>query len=161
MGGRQRRRKGHDFERSVARVLREKWPDAVVRRSSQAEAAENPDVFVEGGPPVLATLWLELQDAVNPRPLAKLAQADRDRVAWMDARPAHDLRLPVVVWHRIHSPDVNVTTRLWVLDILRRGFTIDSWSHNGVVTMSLDDFLACVEVACERDVPREAKRRRA
>src|SRR5690348_17139606 len=95
------REKGKRFERQIAAVLRGVWPDAVVRRASQAERADNPDVFVEGGPALLRRLWLELQDAAQPTPALKLAQANGDRREWEHKRPGEPERYPVVIWHKL------------------------------------------------------------
>lgn len=118
--GLMQRNKGKRFERHIANMLRNHWPHAVIRRASQAERADNPDVFIEGGPDVLARLWLELTDARAPHPLAKLEQAERDIEQWLRRRPmALVNRIPVVVWHRLGERTSYVTTRLWVLDDLR------------------------------------------
>lgn len=118
--GLSQRRKGRAFEQAIAARFRQHWPDAVVRRASQAERADNPDVFIEGGPEVLSRLWLELTDARAPTPLAKLAQAETDIEQWLRRRPmALVNRMPVVVWHRLGERTSYVTTRLWVLDDLR------------------------------------------
>jgi hypothetical protein len=138
------RRKGHDFERKIAALFRQHWPDAVVRRASQAERADNADVFVEGGPPILARLWLELQHARKPTPFAKLQQAEGDIACWRSRRAVTtSARLPVVVWHRTgdRSADAYVTMRLGVLDFLRFGDRRDVWCHNELVTVSFDAFV--------------------
>ncbi len=128
------RRKGRRYEQDIANVFREWWPSAVVRRASQAERADNPDVFVADGPPLLKRLWLELTDSRAPNPSEKLWQAERD----IAHRVYHRDRLPVVVWHRLRERESHVTTRLWVLDVIR-GVT---GSVNPLtVTMTLDDFI--------------------
>jgi hypothetical protein len=50
MGGRSSRRKGHDFERWVARTLREFLQDDSIHRGFQTRGggAEEPDVVLEG-----------------------------------------------------------------------------------------------------------------
>jgi hypothetical protein len=114
------REKGKRFERDIAARLREVFPAADVRRSSQADRAANSDVVITGEP-LLERLWLELQDARDPTPLVKLQQAERDILE--QARVTHGMsdctRLPVVIWHRIRERTNQVTTRLWVLDELR------------------------------------------
>lgn len=86
------RTKGHNFERRIAAQLRAVLPKATIRRSSQADAAYEPDVVIEGDAPELAKrLWLECQHSANPDPAAKLAQAERDAPAG---------RLPIAVTHR-------------------------------------------------------------
>ena len=136
--GRMQRTKGKVFERKIAAELRTIWPDAVVRRASQAERADNPDVFIEGGPAILGRLWLELQDAAQPTPLMKLDQAEHDALSWGGMR-AGQTRFPIVVWHKLGARTVNVTMRLWVLDHVR-GASVALGSDD-VVTMCLDSFL--------------------
>ena len=119
--GRMQREKGKRYERHIAAELRTFWPETIVRRASQAERADNPDVFIEGGPRLLSRLWLELHDARNPSPLSKLEQAERDVDAYQAGRRVGDReRLPVVIWHRIGERQSQVTTRLWVVDTIRR-----------------------------------------
>ncbi len=132
--------KGKVFERKLAAILRPLWPEAVVRRASQADRAHQADVYVTNGPPLLERLWIEAQDARNPTPLAKLEQAEGD-IAESPVALARD-RLPVVVWHRYGERTIQATTRLWVLDAMRSQLTrVD----DSVVTMGLPEFLALVE----------------
>ena len=139
--GLMQRRKGKAFERKIAALIRSRWPDAVVRRASQADRAHQSDVYLSGGPPVLSRLWLECHDARNPNPIAKLEQADRD----VAAHQAFDfVRLPVVVWHRLGSRQINVTTQLWVLLELAEPDNRDR-PQTHAVTMALDDFLDLVD----------------
>ena len=149
--GRMQREKGKSFERAIAAKLRERWPLALVRRASQAERADNPDVFVEGGPPVLERLWLELQDARQPTPAAKLAQAERDASAWFARRAGpmdpddyrtENHRLPVVVWHRFAERTINVSTRLWVIYELAG---VKAMHGSPLVTLDLETFLPMLE----------------
>lgn len=140
--------KGKVFERQIAAVIRERWPDALVRRASQAERADNPDVFCEGGPPVLQRLWLELQDAVKPTPLAKLEQATDDAMAWLSKRLLDDRakeRYPVVVWHRIREHSINVTTYLWVIAELVVAKVEPHKRRHEMITLDLEDFLPMLE----------------
>lgn len=131
------RYKGRAYEQQIARQLRAAFPAAEVRRSSQADRAGNSDVVVTGSA-VLGRLWLELQDARRPTPGAKLTQAERDI-----ARGSPVGRLPVVIWHRIREQGHQVTTRLWVLDVLR--FGLERSSHvpfaDEVVTLDLEEFI--------------------
>jgi hypothetical protein len=133
------REKGKAYERAIARVLREVFPAADVRRSSQADRAANSDVVITGSP-LFERLWLELHDARDPIPLAKLQQAERDIEL---ARRASDRlnRLPVVIWHRIRERSHQVTTRLWVVDELRG---VSAHSRTAVVTLDLQAFLELV-----------------
>lgn len=138
--------KGKVYERLIASKLRAVFPSSEVRRSSQADRAGNSDVTVTGHP-VLERLWLELHDARKPNPIVKLVQAERDceradgiGSLWL---------LPVVVWHRIREQSHQVTTRLWVLDVLRE-CVVPSVHSERVVTMDLHDFLALLELAIRR-----------
>lgn len=135
--GKMSRTKGCVFERKIARVFRAAWPDTVVRRASQAERAHNPDVFIESGPTWLRHLWLELQDARQPNPLAKLEQAERD----VDAKrePEGVRRIPVVIWHRIHEKTVHATLRASMLDVIRG----NPWGDfdSTPLTLTLDDLI--------------------
>lgn len=148
------RTKGKRFEQQIAARLRAEWPTTVVRRASQAERADNPDVFVEGGPRVLEQLWLELQDARAPTPLSKLEQAERDTYNWAATRSgamrglSHEYRLPVVVWHKLAERTVWVTTRLQVVDYLR-GF--EGPRHSTVVTLEWSAFVDLLHLAASRE----------
>lgn len=135
--GLMQREKGKRHERRIAARLRVHWPDAVVRRSSQAERADNPDVFIESRAEVLQALWLELQDARTPTPMIKLTQAEHDIVEWLKRRPGVAVnRLPVVIWHKLGERIDHVTTRLWVIDELRGVST----TNMEAVTMALVQF---------------------
>jgi len=138
-------RKGKVYEREVARMLRAAWPVADVRRTSQADRAGNSDVIATGHP-VLEGLWLELNDARRPDPLAKLRQAERDVRANQERGGGH--RMPVVIWHRIHERSHQVTTRLWVLDALRdaRGWSLPLLG-SAVITLDLQEFIEIVDCA--------------
>lgn len=153
--GLMQRTKGKVYERAIARELRMRWPEVIIRRASQAERADNPDVFVEGGPPVLSRLWLEMQDVRIPKPLAKLEQAEGDIASWVASRmnrPDIPVRLPIVVWHRISERKHNATTRLWVLGELL-GWSTHPFASFGAVTMGLDELLDVLQ-------GREIRRRR-
>ncbi len=145
--GLMQRVKGKRYERSIANVLRRHWPSAIVRRASQAERADNPDVFVEGGPTLLADLWIEAQDARTPTPIAKLQQAERDIESWLRRRP-HTIvnRMPVVIWHRTGERTSNVTTRLWVVDRLR-GLATESME---IITFTMDA-LECMLIGADQE----------
>src|SRR5690606_5462339 len=113
---RMQREKGKRFERTIAAELRKHWPAAVIRRASQAERADNPDVFIEGATATLSRLWLELQDARHPTPERKLEQAEDDANAWLSRRlhqPDVLERYPVVIWHRFGERTIYASTRLW------------------------------------------------
>jgi hypothetical protein len=140
--GLMQRQKGKAFERKIAAMLRSHWPEAVIRRASQAERADNPDVFIEGGPPILARLWLEMQDARAPTPIEKLGQAERDIHAWNVRRGVAyqlDHRLPVAIWHRLGERKIWVTTRMWVVDALRVSSAFGC--RTIPITMALEDLI--------------------
>lgn len=138
--------KGASFERRIARMLRERY-GADVHRSSQADRARNSDVVIEPGPGVpanLPRLWLELNDALRPDPIKKLAQAERDI-----AREEVPGRVPVVVWHRLGEREVYASLRLYDLDWL---CGVGHERAGGpMVTMTLGDFLEEVTRDCEVD----------
>lgn len=128
--------KGAGFERRIAKLLRERY-GADVHRSSQADRARNSDVVIEPGPGVhqnLPRLWLELQDAREPTPLKKLAQAERDI-----AREEAMARVPVVVWHRLGERTVWASLRLYDLDWLCG--VGEERAGGPMVTMEIGDFL--------------------
>lgn len=128
-------------QRKIARLIRERWPGALVRRASQAERAHNPDVFIEGGPRILQRLWLELQDSANATPLAKLAQARRDADADLRIYPNGEHRLPVAVTHQLGSRSVMVTIGLDDLMDIADPDRIHVEENSIVVTMELDHFI--------------------
>ena len=148
------RYKGKTFERKIARVIRARWPKALVRRASQAERAHNPDVFVEGGPRILQRLWLELQDSANPTPSAELEQARRDIDA--DPRPVEVgcYRIPVAITHRLGSRQILVTMNVGdmmnIIDLDGHHFEI------GEVTMQLEQFIGFVARKAQADDTRRA-----
>lgn len=150
--GLMQREKGKAFERKIAAELRKHWPEATVRRSSQAERAYQSDVFIEGGPALLDRLWLECEDARNPDPRKKLAQADRDVARLKNhavaATPTtDDVRkasagfgaIPVVIWHRLRERAIWVTLRLGTL-LAMIDHSLNSMNEVPV-TMRLEDFL--------------------
>lgn len=143
--------KGRAFEQKIARMIRARWPEALVRRALQAERAHNPDVFVEGGPRILQRLWMELQDSAKPTPSKKLEQAHRD----VDADPrsyAHgEHRLPVAITHKLGSPTITVTIVLHdLLDIVDPQ-RIHCEDHDDV-TVTLDAFLGMIERGVAREL---------
>lgn len=143
------REKGKSYERKVADMLRKRWPAVIVRRASQAERADNPDVFVEGNW-VLAKLWLECQDARKPTPRDKLRQAEVDVLSWQHRRglPVDRVRSrwPVVIWHRLGERTSYATMRVnTLLDIVQPIPDAESELRE-VVTVELDAFLRMLEV---------------
>lgn len=131
------RTKGKVFERQVAAVLRARWPEALVRRASQGERADEADVFATGHP-ALEKLWLELHDAARPHPIDKLYQAERDVLA--ARKKGGRRRLPVVIWHRIRERVINVSTRMCIVNELASGYHDEDCQ--AVITMDLEAFLA-------------------
>ena len=129
--------KGKTFERKIATLFRERWPDAVVRRASQADRAHQSDVYVTGGPPILARLWLECQDARSPTPLAKLDQAEGD-IGYAHNPHWRSVHIPIVIWHKLGAREIYATTRMWMLDVIRGIRHVD---HDVVVTMTLPELL--------------------
>ena len=140
--GKMQREKGKAYERDIANELRKRWPSATVRRASQADRAYQSDVFMTGGPPILASLWLELQDARVPVPLTKLSQAERD------CERTSEPRFPIVIWHRLGERTSYATMRLKTLDSIRwpvgRPYSLRG-SFDMVVTMRLGEFLDMLE----------------
>lgn len=136
--GLMQRNKGKRFERQVAAILRSHWPDAEIRRASQADRAAQSDVYATGHP-VLERLWLELQDAAKPTPIAKLMQAEGDVLVSVDKS-----RMPIAVTHKIHEQTIYATTRLWVLDALRGSL---AHRHQTVVTLDLRDLIEIVHAS--------------
>ena len=139
------RNKGKTFERAIATEMRKFWPDALIRRASQGERADNADVFIEFGPAFLKQLWLELQDAINPTPMVKLMQAERD-VARVSAIAGAPIRYPIVVWHKIRARTIFVSMRSKTFDYLR-GHSALAQDVMGdlMVTIELPDFLAILK----------------
>lgn len=132
------RNKGKKFERDIANVFREKFPDVVVRRSSQAERAYQSDIFVDSGPDQLKRLWLELNDAREPDPEGKLEQAELD----VSRLPKSELvkRLPLVIWHKYREQRIWVTCKLSVLTEMM-GNKVRKGSLDIVLTFDLDDLI--------------------
>jgi|ERR1051326_1569022 hypothetical protein len=141
------RRKGKVFERKIARAFREKWPDALVRRASQAERAHNPDVFVEGGPPLLSSLWMEMHDAATPLVAKKLAQAERDSLE-RSSFAADSAHVPVVIWHKLGERSIQVTMRSWAFAWL--AYDESHPDSQIIVTLDFASFMRLVETAAKR-----------
>lgn len=136
------RRKGKAFERAIAAEMRKFWPEALIRRASQGERADNSDVFVEYGPEFLRTLWLELEDAIDPNPHKKLAQAEED-VARVSKIVGSPTRYPIVIWHKIRARTIFVAMRAKIFDYLRGHPQLPSVvTSDLMVTIELPDFLA-------------------
>jgi len=138
------REKGKAFERRVAAMIRERWPNAIVRRASQAERAHNPDVFVEGGPLILRRLWLELQDSAHPTPHAKLEQARNDVASDPRMYEIGHSRIPVAVTHKRGAREIVVTMNVGdamnIFDLDGRHF-----ESTGEVTIGFEQWLWFVD----------------
>lgn len=126
------RRKGVSFEEAVARDMRaiydssdllerieeagkvrgkgsvaahrELLKESRVRRSDQGKGALEPDVVIQDCP-----IWLELQCAKDPTPMAKLAQAERD------VRQTGSSLRPVAVIHQSGSQSSQAWMRVATL----------------------------------------------
>lgn len=130
--------KGKVFERRIATLLREAFPRATVRRAQQSAGAREPDVVVEGDCcPALASLWIECQDAREPTPSAKLAQATRDV---LNRDPG---RVPVAVTHRTGGRFVYVTMYARDWEGLRGCIPARYGNHGAEVTVRFEELL-CV-----------------
>lgn len=141
--------KGKVFERKVAKQLRDAFPGLDAHRSSQAERARNPDLILDRPPhPLLARLWLELQDAQAPDPYGKYAQAVGDVSRLGEAGRG---RLPVVVWHKMRSTTTWATTTIAVLDDLRGVVSGALRTKAAMVTMPLEDFIAILQEQVVRE----------
>lgn len=115
--GKKSRRKGGVFERKVAKIVRATFPGVEIRRSTQSERAYNSDIFVDNGPELFKRIWWECNSSRNPQPAKKLEQAERDVKAFYEREGK--TRLPVVIWHRIHSPYIHVRITVETLCILQ------------------------------------------
>ena len=103
---------------------RELLKESKVRRSDQGRGAVEPDVVIRGCP-----LWLELQDARQPAPLAKLAQAERD------VRQTSSPLRPVAVVHKLASPQIQAWMRVETLLYLC-GFDDLTNSEGGAIPLA-------------------------
>lgn len=134
MGGASSRRKGHDFERWVARQLREAYPGTSVYRSMQSDGPHQSDVVISG-----SRLWVECQCSRRPTPLAKLKQAEEDSA--MDTAAPKGFWRPLAVWREHGARTTFVTMRYATLS----QFTdhVSTWQL--VVTLDFDDFLGMLK----------------
>lgn len=128
--GKLSRTKGKVFERKVAKLLREEFPEFAedIRRSIQSRAAEESDVTG------IPNVWLELQDAAAVTPLLKLLQAEDDRPAatWF----------PVAVTHKKGTQAIDVTMRQGHYLLLAAGrFGVEPRVHHGLMSMNWASFV--------------------
>lgn len=102
MSGRLSRTSGHNFERKIAKILRERFPEhaGAIIRGSQGDQAHAPDVVFPGW-------WIECQCAARPTPAAKFNQALEDVAREQSGR------IPVVVYTKKGS---GVITCVMMLD---------------------------------------------
>jgi hypothetical protein len=105
------RTKGQIFERKIAKVFRDVFPTAMVRRTVQSDGPYESDLIIEGKvPKFLHQLWWECNDQKKCYPEVKLHQAIRDSNAARERTQRK--RYPVVVWHEKHRRDIWATMRL-------------------------------------------------
>jgi len=100
--GKAQREKGKRFEREWATELRTRFPAFAdqIHRAIQSRGPEAADVLGLPG------FWFECQDSIDPTPLKKLEQAERDQ-----ARSGLDL-VPIAITHRSRSRSIEATLRL-------------------------------------------------
>lgn len=106
--GKLARTKGANFERLIARMLREKFPAAEVFRSQQADRAHDPDIVIRGTGTFLDRSWPELTcgKAVTWGLVQrKMSQAVRD------IERASSKRAPIVIWRRQGERNIFATFR--------------------------------------------------
>ena len=128
--------KGKVFERVVARILREAFPEYAesIRRSDQGHGAADCDVTGLPG------LWFECEDAASPNPAGKLAQAIGD---------APSGRMPIAVTHKKGARRIKASLRL--SDLVRIWLlAAESHAVHSMVTLDLADLLALLKVAHPR-----------
>jgi hypothetical protein len=132
--GKLSRTKGHSFERKIAKLIRDRFPELEnVRRSFQARDAEESDVTGLPG------FWLECQDAALPLPIMKLHQAERDL-----ANTALDRdRIPVAITHKKGARSIQVTLRAKDLICL---LATEQAPKDSPVTLDFEDFLHILEL---------------
>jgi len=85
LSGAARRRKGHDFERLMARALRALWPGAT--RGYQRETSQDKRPDVDNTP-----FWIECKRGKRTNIMAALRQAEKDLAASFDA--ARHMKFP-------------------------------------------------------------------
>lgn len=98
------RRKGHDFERRVARDLREIWPEAKRGFQSRGGTKEAPDVdgtdyYIEckhEKKPDRGAAWNQADDAMDGRPAVAITKAtdSREILVTMEFRHAQHILGP-------------------------------------------------------------------
>jgi hypothetical protein len=135
MSGAMSRTKGHTFERLIATHYRARWPGRTVRRGQQGAGAHEPDVVVDG-----LALWTECECAVNPNPVFKLAQAERDTLRV--TVPIY----PVVVWRKTHAKSICVTMRLETLMAVTGGGMPHGDTLTLITTVDFIDWLEQVRL---------------
>ena len=140
--GRKSKIKGKVYERKVASILRERFPELAedIRRSIQSRGAEESDVAG------LPHLWIECQDAQQPTPLSKLEQAEHD---YGVCEGLEGLNC-IAVTHKLLARTHQVTMRSYTYLKLVTGREEAAKSVNtkvlfSIVTVDLADFLDIYE----------------
>lgn len=103
------RRKGHDFERLIARKLRELGLDVSRGQQSWMRETPEPQADLEVGPP-LESFWFELKTGARPSVFAAMKQARRDAPAG---------RTPCAVIHRDRQETLVVLDLEDALELVR------------------------------------------
>jgi hypothetical protein len=139
------RTKGKVFERSIATMIRARWPWLAerIRRSIQSRAAEESDVTGLPG------FWLECQDASEPTPVEKLEQAERDVFASTTRRED----CPVAITHKKRARSIQATLRLHELIALSQDpkRKAQTKNFNIPVTIDLHAFFDLVDNVIQED----------
>lgn len=120
------RRKGHSFERRIAREYRTVFnPPERVRRGRQTHRADEPDVVVDYAP-----LWTECGHGAVMNPLTKLKQAEKEaRVAGK-----YNSNWSIVAVTRRNRAAIRVTMRLETLMRLQAaGWSCQAPGHDGML----------------------------
>lgn len=129
-------RKGKAFERLVANLLKEVWPEAKRGLSQTRDGAECADVEVP-------KYWIECKKWKAFTQADKVAAFEQARLASF----AREGKIPVVIWQRHNSHQITCSTRLhWAAGIFCADDFYDLETEiNPLVDFSLDDFIAAVK----------------
>lgn len=149
--GKRNREKGKEFERVVADAMKivfnhhptyfKAYP-LEVRRSSQAERAYEADVIIESpaAPQWLLDMWIECENAKDPKTEDKMAQAIHD-AAQATLRTSRQ-RTPVVVWRPFNTRTIWLSTYAsWLDELLGAADSARHPGHGLLVTAKLEDVL--------------------
>jgi len=146
--GLMQRQKGKTFERLVAARLRKRFPTYAeeIKRSIQSRGAVN-----EGSDVQFPGLWIECQDARDPTPRAKLAQAERDNIA--TNKVSFSDVIPVAVTHKLRARTIQVSMTLGHLNTFADcNLGERPWTF---VTIDFDDWLDLLEMWLARRAARQ------